>query len=77
MGLRTANLRDRFVFLLARPIRWDTDMAQRDKKKIAGQERAIREHQAKKAAYPSAQDKAFAQKTIDNAKRHLDKLKGR
>jgi hypothetical protein len=50
-------------------------MGQRDKKKIAGQERAIREHEAKKAAYPRPEDKAFAQKTIDNAQRHLDKLK--
>lgn len=54
-------------------------MSQTRKKKIAGQERAIREHEAKKAAYPDPNDKAFAQKTIKNAQRHLDKLqkKGR
>ena len=53
-------------------------MSQRDKKKIAGQLRAIKEHEAKKAAYPNPQDKQFAQKTINNAQRHLDKLrKGR
>ena len=52
-------------------------MPQRDKKKIAGQQKAIKEHQAKKSAYPAPHDKAFAQKTIDNAQRHLDKLKGK
>ena len=50
-------------------------MPQRDKKKIAGQGKAIKDHEAKKAAFPAAHDKAFAQKTIDNATRHLDKLK--
>ena len=50
-------------------------MPQRDKKKIAGQQRAIREHEAKKAAHAQAYEKAFAQKTIDNAQRQLDKLK--
>ena len=50
-------------------------MPQRDKKKIAGQERAIREHEAKKAAYPAAQDKRFAQRTIGIATGHRDKLK--
>jgi hypothetical protein len=49
-------------------------VSQRDKKKIAGQQRAIEEHKTKKSAYPDPRDKAFAQKTIDNAQGHLDKL---
>ncbi len=50
-------------------------MSQRDKKKIAGQERAIREHLKKKDLYTQTYEKAFAQKTIDNATKHLDKLR--
>lgn len=50
-------------------------MSQTNRKKIEGQLRAIREHEAKKAAYPDPNDKAFAQKTIDNATKHLDKLR--
>lgn len=49
-------------------------MPQRDKKKIAGQQRAIREHEAKRDRYPNPQDKAFAEKTIRNATGHLNKL---
>jgi hypothetical protein len=52
-------------------------MSQTNKKKILGQRRAIAEHQAKKAAYRDPRDKAFAQKTIDNAQRHLNKLNGK
>ena len=52
-------------------------MPQRDRKKIAGQQRAIAEHERKKAAYPDPRDKAFADKTIKNAQRHLDKLHGK
>ena len=52
-------------------------MPQRDKKKIRGQERAIAEHEAKKQRFPHPQDKAFAQKTIDNAQSRLDKLRGK
>lgn len=57
--------------------RQEMPVPQRDKKKIAGQQKAIKDHQAKKAAYPVPHDKAFAQKTIDNAQRHLDKLQGK
>lgn len=52
-------------------------MPQRDKKKIAGQQRAIKEHQKKQELYTQPYEKAFAQKTIDNATKHLDKLRGR
>ncbi len=50
-------------------------MSQRDRKKIEGQQKAIAEHQAKKAAYAKDYEKAFADKTIANAQRHLDKLR--
>lgn len=52
-------------------------MPQRDRKKIEGQLRAIKEHEQKKAAYPRKEDKAFADKTIRNAERHLNKLRNR
>jgi hypothetical protein len=52
-------------------------MPQRDKKKIGGQQRAIREHEAKKAAHAQPYEKALAQKTINNAQRHLTKLQGK
>lgn len=52
-------------------------MPQRDKKKIAGQQKAIADHERKKALYPDPRDKAFAQKTIDNAQRRLDRLRGK
>lgn len=52
-------------------------MAQRDKKKIAGQQKAIADHEKKKALYPDPRDKAFAQKTINNAQGHLDRLRGK
>lgn len=52
-------------------------MPQRDKKKIAGQLKAIKEHEAKKSAYPDPRDKAFAQKTINNATGHLNRLRGK
>jgi hypothetical protein len=50
---------------------------QRDKKKIAGQLRAIAEHEKKKASYPDPRDKAFADKTIKNAQSHLDRLQNK
>jgi hypothetical protein len=50
-------------------------MAQRDKKKIAGQIKAIKEHEKKREAYPDQRDKAFADKTIRNAQWHLNKLR--
>ncbi len=49
-------------------------MPQRDRKKAEGQRRAIAEHEAKKARYPRPEEKATAQKTINNAQKHLDKL---
>jgi hypothetical protein len=52
-------------------------MPQRDRKKIAGQLKAIKEHQDKKAQYGDPRDKTFAQKTIDNATKHLKKLGGK
>lgn len=52
-------------------------MSQTDKKKIAGQIRAIKEHEKKKAAYPDPRDKAFADKTIKNAQGHLDRLRSK
>lgn len=52
-----------------------TTMPQRDKKKAAGQQKAIAEHEKKKAAFSDPRDKAFAQKTIDNAQRQLDRLR--
>lgn len=52
-------------------------MPQRDKKKIVGQQRAISEHEKKKSGYPDPRDKAFAQKTINNAQSHLDRLRGK
>jgi hypothetical protein len=52
-------------------------MTQRDKKKIAGQLRAISDHEKKKAAYSDPRDKTFADKTIGNAQSHLDRLRAK
>lgn len=52
-------------------------MPQRDKKKIAGQLKAIKEHEEKKQRYSQPYEKEFAQKTISNAQKHLDKLRGK
>lgn len=49
-------------------------MTQAKKKQIAGQQKAIADHEAKKAQYPHPHDKQFAQKTIDNATNRLNKL---
>ncbi len=49
-------------------------MPQRDRKKIAGQLRAIAQHEKKKANYTDPRDKAFAQKTINNAQSRINKL---
>lgn len=50
-------------------------MPQRDKKKIAGQMKAIKEHEEKKKRYSESYEKKFAQKTVDNAQKHLEKLR--
>lgn len=50
-------------------------MPQRDKKKIAGQTKAIKEHEEKKRRYSETYEKEFAQKTIENAQKHLEKLR--
>lgn len=52
-------------------------MPQRDKKKMAGQQRAIADHEKKKALYPDPRDKAFAQKTMNNAQGHLNRLRAK
>jgi hypothetical protein len=52
-------------------------MSQQEKKKIAGQQKAIKEHEQKRKTYSEPYEKEFAQKTIDNAQRHLDKLRGK
>jgi hypothetical protein len=49
-------------------------MSQAKRKKIEGQQRAIAEHEAKKLKYPHPDDKAFAQRTVEIASTHLNKL---
>jgi hypothetical protein len=48
---------------------------QRDRRKTLGQERAIKKHEQRKLNYARNYEKAFAQKIINNAKSHLDKLR--
>lgn len=52
-------------------------MSQRDKRKALCHKWAIGEHQEKEAQYLDPRDRDFADKTIQNAQRHLDKLKGK
>lgn len=48
-----------------------------EKRKVDGHRRAVREHIEKYKRYPSPDDKRTALKTIENAQRHITKLRHR
>lgn len=51
------------------------DNTAKAREQLDGQRRTVREHARKWRDYPAQQDKDFAWKTIQNAQRHIQKLK--
>ena len=62
---------------LTSPPERTTLMSQRDKEKALYHRCTVGGHQEKEAPYLDPRDWNFADKTIQNAQRHLDKLRGK